>query len=63
MISKNLDKGEYEFMKVYISSLGNFEVTDGEKSLIKESAREYKLYRLLQYFLTFRNKKICQKLL
>ena len=58
MISKNLDKGEYEFMKVYISSLGNFEVTDGEKSLIKESAREYKLYRLLQYFLTFRNKKI-----
>lgn len=57
MISKNLDKEEYEFMKVYISSLGNFEVTDGEKSLIKESAREYKLYRLLQYFLTFRNKK------
>lgn len=45
-------------MKLYINSLGNFEVTDGERSLLEESTRKYKLYRLVQYFLTFRDKKL-----
>jgi DNA-binding SARP family transcriptional activator len=45
-------------MKLYISTLGVFDVELDGKSLLKESNRSYKLNRLFQYFLTFRNNKI-----
>ena len=45
-------------MNLYINTFGGFEITAGEQSLLKESSRTYKLYKLFQYFVTFRNKKI-----
>ena len=45
-------------MKLYINTFGGFDIKNGEKSLLKESKRTYKLYKLFQYFLTFRNKKL-----
>lgn len=45
-------------MKIYINFLGSFEVTDGERSLLEESSKKYKLHRLIQYFVTFRGKKL-----
>ena len=45
-------------MKLYISTLGVFDVELDGKSLLKESSRSYKLNKLFQYFLTFRNNKI-----
>ncbi len=43
-------------MKLYIQTLGNFDITYGGQS--KNSDRSYKLYRLLQYFITHRDKKL-----
>ena len=45
-------------MKLFISTLGVFDAKLGETSLIKDSSRSYSLYKLLQYFITFKNKKI-----
>jgi len=45
-------------MKLFINTFGGFEITAGEQSLLKESSRTYKLYKLFQYFVTFRNKKL-----
>lgn len=45
-------------MKLYISTFGVFDIKLDDVSLLKESSRCYKLYKLLQYFITFRNKKI-----
>jgi len=45
-------------MNLHIKTLGDFDICLGEKSLLKESKRSYKLYKLLQYFLTFRNRKL-----
>lgn len=45
-------------MKLYINTLGEFDVKSNGKSILKQSKRTYKLYRLFEYFLTFRNKKL-----
>ena len=45
-------------MKLYISTLGVFDIKLEDTTLIKDSSRSYRLYKLLQYFITFRNKKI-----
>ena len=45
-------------MKLYISTLGVFDIELGDKSLLRDASRSYKLFKLFQYFLTFRNNKI-----
>lgn len=45
-------------MKLYISTFGNFDIRDESTSLLKDAARQYRLYKLFQYFVTFRNKKL-----
>lgn len=45
-------------MELHIRTLGDFDISLGEQSLLKESSRSYKLYKLLQYFITFRNRKL-----
>lgn len=45
-------------MKLYITTLGNFDIRDENQSLFKETSRQYRLYKLLQYFITFRHKKL-----
>ncbi len=45
-------------MKVFISTLGIFDVKLEDTSLIKDSSRSYKLFKLFKYFLTFKNTKI-----
>ncbi|MFA9423110.1 MAG: BTAD domain-containing putative transcriptional regulator [Sedimentibacter sp.] len=45
-------------MKLYINTLGEFDIKANDKSVLKESSRTYKIYKLFEYFLTFRNKKL-----
>lgn len=45
-------------MKLYINTFGGLEMKVGGQSVLEESNRTYRLYKLFQYFLTFRNKKI-----
>lgn len=45
-------------MELYITTLGILDVELDGSSLLKESSRSYKLNKLFQYFLTFRNNKI-----
>lgn len=45
-------------MKLYICTLGEFDIKADGKSVLKDSSRMYKIYRLFEYFLTFRNKKL-----
>ena len=45
-------------MKLFISTLGVFDIKLEDTSLIKDSSRSYRLYKLLQYFITFKNEKI-----
>lgn len=45
-------------MKLYINTLGEFDIKANEQSVLKESSRTYKIYKLFEYFLTFRNKKL-----
>ena len=45
-------------MKLYISTLGEFDIKLDGQSVLKDSSRTYKIYRLFEYFLTFRNKKL-----
>jgi DNA-binding SARP family transcriptional activator len=45
-------------MKLYISTLGEFDIKLDDQSILKDSSRMYKIYRLFEYFLTFRNKKL-----
>ena len=45
-------------MKVKIKTLGVFDIKQDQKSLIKKSSRTYKINKLLQYFIAFRNRKI-----
>ena len=45
-------------MKLFIYTLGVFDIKLEDTSLIKDSSRSYTLYKLLQYFITFKNKKI-----
>lgn len=45
-------------MKLYINTFGNFDILYGDQSLLKDKSRQYRLYKLFQYFITYRNKKI-----
>ena len=45
-------------MKLYITTLGDFDMLVGGKSIMGEASRSYKLFKLLEYFLTFKNKKL-----
>lgn len=45
-------------MRIFVTTLGEFDIRDEEKSLFNPSNRTYRLYKLLQYFITFRNRKI-----
>jgi len=38
--------------------LGEFDIKINNQSILKESSRTYRLYKLFEYFLTFRNKKL-----
>lgn len=45
-------------MKLFINTLGEFDIKADGQSIFKQSSRTYKLFRLFEYFLTFRNKKL-----
>ena len=45
-------------MELYISTLGEFDIKVDGQSVLKDSTRMYKIYKLFEYFLTFRNKKL-----
>lgn len=45
-------------MKLYINTLGEFDIKADGHSILTQSSRTYKLYKLFEYFLTFRNKKL-----
>lgn len=45
-------------MKLYIHTLGEFDIKADGQSIFKQSSRTYKLFKLFEYFLTFRNKKL-----
>lgn len=45
-------------MKLYINTLGEFDIKSNGNSILMQSKRTYKLYKLFEYFLTFRNKKL-----
>ena len=45
-------------MKLYINTLGEFDIKSDGSSILMQSKRTYKLYKLFEYFLTFRNKKL-----
>ncbi len=47
-----------EIMKLYITTLGEFDIKADGQSILRDSNRMYKIYRLFEYFLTFRNKKL-----
>lgn len=45
-------------MKLYINTLGEFDIKAEGQSILNQSSRTYKLYKLFEFFLTFRNKKL-----
>jgi DNA-binding SARP family transcriptional activator len=45
-------------MKLYITTLGEFDMCLDGQSVMQDASRSYKLFKLLQYFLTFKNKKL-----
>ena len=45
-------------MNLYINTLGEFDIKANEQSVLKVSNRSYKILRLFEYFITFRNKKL-----
>ena len=45
-------------MKLYITTLGEFDIKAYGQSVLQQSSRTYRLYRLFEYFLTFRNRKL-----
>lgn len=45
-------------MKLCINTFGVFELIAENQSLLKDSSRTYKLYKLFKFFITFRNKKL-----
>lgn len=45
-------------MKLYINTLGDFDMILNSESLMQDASRSYRLFKLLQYFLTFKNKKL-----
>lgn len=47
-----------EFMRLHIHTLGDFDITYGENSILKKSSRSYRLFKLFKYFITFRGRKL-----
>ena len=45
-------------MDLKITTLGNFNIKIKDESLVEEFGRSYKIFKLLHYFLTFRNKRL-----
>lgn len=45
-------------MKLFINTLGEFDIKSNGHSILDQSSRTYKLFKLFEYFLTFRNKKL-----
>jgi DNA-binding SARP family transcriptional activator len=45
-------------MRLYIHTLGDFDISFKEQSLLKELSRSYKLFKLFEYFITFRGRKL-----
>lgn len=45
-------------MRLNIHTLGDFDISFGEQSQLKESSRSYKLFKLFEYFITFRGRKL-----
>ncbi|MBC7088708.1 MAG: hypothetical protein H5T96_09640 [Tissierellales bacterium] len=45
-------------MKLYIKTLGEFDILNGEDSMIKDLKRSYRLMKLLQYFIVFREQRL-----
>ncbi|HPW41272.1 MAG TPA: BTAD domain-containing putative transcriptional regulator [Bacillota bacterium] len=45
-------------MKLNIYTLGDFDITYGGNSILKESGRSYKLFKLFKYLVTFRGRKL-----
>ncbi len=45
-------------MKLYINTLGEFDIKSNGNTILTQSNRTYKLIKLFEYFLTFRNKKL-----
>jgi len=45
-------------VKLYITLLGDFDIKMNNKSIIPQSKKSSKLIRLLEYFLTFKNKEL-----
>lgn len=44
--------------KLYINTFGGFNLLINDESLLDKSDRSYRLHKLFQYFITFRNKKL-----
>lgn len=45
-------------MRLSIHTLGDFDIYLGNQSQLKESSRSYKLFKLFEYFITFRGRKL-----
>ena len=45
-------------MRLYIHTLGDFDISIEGRSLMENSSRSYKLIRLFEYFITFKGRKL-----
>jgi len=45
-------------MRLYIHTLGDFDISIEGRSLVENSSRSYKLIRLFEYFITFKGRKL-----
>lgn len=45
-------------MKLFINTLGEFDIKMDGQNILKQSSRTYKIYKLFEYFITLRNKKL-----
>jgi len=50
-------------MKLSISTLGEFDIKSDGQSILKQSSRTYRLNKLFEYFITFRNKKLLPEMI
>lgn len=45
-------------LELYIHTLGDFDILFDGKSILKITAKSYKIYKLFQYFITYRGRKL-----
>ncbi len=50
-------------MKISISTLGEFDIKSDGQSILRQSSRTYRLNKLFEYFITFRNKKLLPEMI